>query len=52
MSDPNYYSALRDKFKDKRRVAVESLLKPAFRFTSLGLPFMSGREFLRVRRCS
>ena len=39
MSDPNYYSALRDKFKDKRRVAVESLLNAGFQIYESGSAF-------------
>jgi len=39
MSDPNYYSALRDKFKDKRRVAVESLVKSGFQIYESGSAF-------------
>ena len=39
MSDPNYYSALRDKFKDKRRVAVESLVKAGFQIYESGSAF-------------
>src|SRR6476646_133670 len=39
MSDPNYYSVLRDKFKSKRRVAVESLVKAGFQIYESGSAF-------------
>jgi aminotransferase len=39
MSDPNYYTALRDKFKSKRRVAVDSLVKSGFQIYESGSAF-------------
>jgi aminotransferase len=39
MSDPNYYSVLRDKFKSKRRVAVEALVKAGFQIYESGSAF-------------
>jgi Aspartate/tyrosine/aromatic aminotransferase len=39
MSDPNYYSMLRDKFKSKRRVAVDSLVKAGFQIYESGSAF-------------
>ena len=39
MSDPNYYSALRNKFKSKRRVAVEALVKAGFQIYESGSAF-------------
>jgi len=39
MSDPNYYSVLRDKFKSKRRVAVESLVSAGFQIYESGSAF-------------
>ena len=39
MSDPNYYSALRDKFKSKRGVAVESLVSAGFQIYESGSAF-------------
>ncbi len=39
MSDPNYYGTLRDKFINKRRVAVESLVQAGFRIYDSGSAF-------------
>ena len=39
MSDPNYYSVLRDKFKSKRRVTVESLVSAGFQIYESGSAF-------------
>jgi len=39
MSDPNYYSLLRDKFKAKRRVAVDALVKAGFQTYESGSAF-------------
>lgn len=39
MSDPNYYSVLRDKFITKRRVAVEALTQAGFQIYDSGSAF-------------
>jgi len=39
MSDPNYYNVLREKFSEKRRVAVEALSEVGFRIYDSGSAF-------------